>query len=67
MGIAARLGPASGALNQPPPLAGYNLFAQNRPLVEALERENSAWAVERATSLGALLAGEPVEWARLAN
>ncbi len=67
MGIAARPGPASGALNQPPPLAGYNLFAQNRPLVEALEREDAAWAVERATSLGALLAGEPVEWARLAN
>ena len=49
MGIAARPGPASGALNQPPPLAGYNLFAQNRPLVEALEREGAGWAVERAT------------------
>ena len=67
MGIAARPGPASGALNQPPPLAGYNLFAQNRPLVEALEREDAGWAVERATSFGALLADEPVEWARLAN
>ena len=67
MGIAARPGPASGALNQPPPLAGYNLFAQNRPLVEALEREDAGWAVERVTSFGALLADEPVEWARLAN
>ena len=67
MGIAARPGPASGASNQPPPLAGYNLFSENRPLVEALEREGAAWAVEQATSLGEQLDGEPAEWARLAN
>ncbi len=66
MGIAARLGP-SAASNQPPPLAGYNLFAENRPLVEALEREGAVWAVEQATSLGELLDGEPAEWTRLAN
>jgi putative acyl-CoA dehydrogenase len=67
VGIAARPGPASGALNQPPPLAGYNLFTQNRPLAEGLEREGGGWAVEQATSFGGLLAGEPADWARLAN
>jgi putative acyl-CoA dehydrogenase len=67
VGIAARSGPASGALNQPPPLAGYNLFAQNRPLAEGLEREGAGWAAGQAEALGELLAGEPAEWARLAN
>jgi putative acyl-CoA dehydrogenase len=56
-----------GAPNQPPPLVGYNLFLQNAPLVEALEREGAGWAAERATELGALLTGEPFEWGRLAN
>src|ERR687888_201439 len=28
--------------NQPPPLEGYDLFSQNRPLAEALEREGLA-------------------------
>ena len=67
VGIAARPDCASGALNQPPPLAGYNPFVQNRPLVDALEREGADWSVERATSFAERLAGEPVEWARLAN
>src|SRR5712691_7248435 len=58
---------ASDVLNQPPPLAGYNLFHQNRPLAEALEREGAGWAIDQATAFGALLAGEPMEWARLAN
>ena len=31
-------------LNQPPPLEGYNLFEQDRVLVEALEREGGGWA-----------------------
>ncbi len=53
--------------NQPPPLEGYNLFAENRPLVEALRREGGGWAEERAVALGARLGGEPLEWGRLAN
>jgi putative acyl-CoA dehydrogenase len=53
--------------NQPPPLAGHNLFLENRPLAEALEREGAGWAHERAAAFGALLTGEPLEWGRLAN
>jgi putative acyl-CoA dehydrogenase len=53
--------------NQAPPLEGWNLFAANRPLVEALRREGgSAWE-ERASELGTILGGEPLEWGRLAN
>jgi putative acyl-CoA dehydrogenase len=53
--------------NQPPPLAGYDLFEENRPLVEALEREDAgAWRDEVST-LGRALGGEPLDWGRLAN
>jgi putative acyl-CoA dehydrogenase len=55
------------APNQPPPLVGHNLFLQNAPLVDAVEREGAGWAAERATQFGALLTGEPLEWGRLAN
>jgi putative acyl-CoA dehydrogenase len=54
-------------VNQPPPLEGYNLFTTDRALGDALERAGAAWARERATALGALLGGEPLEWGRLAN
>jgi putative acyl-CoA dehydrogenase len=54
------------AANQPPPLAGYDLYAGNRPLVEGLRRE-APWAEARAHALGRALGGEPLEWARLAN
>ena len=60
-------GRATAGANQPPPLAHYDLFGQNRPLAEALEREGAGWAAERASALGELLAGEPADWARLAN
>ena len=53
--------------NQPPPLAGYDLFSANRPLVEALEREGAGWAAERCSAFGTLLGGEPLDWGRLAN
>jgi putative acyl-CoA dehydrogenase len=53
--------------NQPPPLAGHDLFGQNRPLVEAVEREGAAWASGSCAAFAAALAGEPVDWARLAN
>jgi putative acyl-CoA dehydrogenase len=55
------------AANQPPPLAGHDLFAQNRPLAEALEREGAGWAAERCSAFGRELSGEPLEWGRLAN
>jgi putative acyl-CoA dehydrogenase len=57
----------SGALNQPPPLEGHDLFRENRPLAEALEREGAGWAAEAASELGRFLSGEPLEWGRLAN
>jgi putative acyl-CoA dehydrogenase len=54
-------------LNQPPPLAGHDLFLENRPLAEALEREGGGWAAETASVFGRFLSGEPLEWGRLAN
>jgi putative acyl-CoA dehydrogenase len=53
--------------NQPPPLAGYNLFSENRPLVEALRREGDAGEEERCSAFGRLCGGEPLELGRLAN
>jgi putative acyl-CoA dehydrogenase len=53
--------------NQPPPLAGHDLFGGNRPLAEAVAREGAAWALERCTAFGRALTGEPLEWGRLAN
>jgi putative acyl-CoA dehydrogenase len=56
--------------NQPPPLAGVDVFASNLPLVEATEREGAGWVRERASQLGTLVgaAGGPQqEWGRLAN
>jgi putative acyl-CoA dehydrogenase len=58
---------SSTRANQPPPLAGYDLYGENRPLVEAVAREGGAWADAELRALGALLGGEPLEWGRLAN
>ena len=54
-------------MNQPPPLTGYDLFGQNRPLVEAMEREGGGAWLDRAHALGEALGGEPLELGRLAN
>ena len=53
--------------NQPPPLAGYDLFSENRPLVEALEREGDAHAEDLCADFGKLCGGAPLELGRLAN
>jgi putative acyl-CoA dehydrogenase len=53
--------------NQVPPLAGRNLFADNLPLVEALEREGAGWALERAHEVGAAWGAEPIRWGFEAN
>jgi putative acyl-CoA dehydrogenase len=53
--------------NQPPPLQGYDLFSENRPLVEALRREGAAAAEERCAAFGRRCGGEPLELGRLAN
>jgi len=53
--------------NQPPPLEGYDLYGENRPLVEAVVREGAAWGDDSLRSFGTLLGGEPLELGRLAN
>jgi putative acyl-CoA dehydrogenase len=53
--------------NQPPPLAGYNLFSQDTALVEGLRREGGAFWEDEAVAFGEALGGEPLEWGRLAN
>ncbi len=63
----AALSDLGAGANQPPPLAGHDLFAANRPLAEALDREGAGWAAERCSSFGSLLTAEPLEWGRLAN
>ena len=53
--------------NQPPPLAGRNLFEDNAALSEALEREGGGWAADRLREAGQFWGGEPMEWGVLAN
>src|SRR3989441_4080828 len=59
--------PTHQVLNQPPPLVGYNAFEEDRPLVEALEREHAGWARERAREIGEFAGGEAIELGRQAN
>jgi putative acyl-CoA dehydrogenase len=58
---------AARGANQAPPLEGYDLYSENRPLVEAVAREGAAWADDSLRTLGTLLGGEPLELGRLAN
>lgn len=53
--------------NQPPPLAGYNLYEQDAALREGLRREGGAAWEKRVAAFGSVLGGEPLEWGRLAN
>ena len=53
--------------NQVPPFEGRNLFDDNAPLVEALEREGGGWARERAREVGAVWGGDPITWGFEAN
>jgi putative acyl-CoA dehydrogenase len=39
-------------VNQPPPLADYNLFESNQVLKEAVEREGADWAKDRISAVG---------------
>ena len=59
--------PTHEVQNQPPPLEGYDLFATDRVLGEALEREGAGWARERLQRLGVEAGGEALTWGRLAN
>ncbi|HWH96266.1 MAG TPA: acyl-CoA dehydrogenase family protein [Baekduia sp.] len=53
--------------NQAPPLEGRNLFLDNTPLVEGLQREGGGWAHDRAVAVGAFWGGEPMAWGFEAN
>ncbi|MDO8185892.1 acyl-CoA dehydrogenase family protein [Conexibacter sp. JD483] len=53
--------------NQPPPLEGLDLFSENRPLVEALEREGGGWAAADAAMVGEIAGGEAIRWGFEAN
>ncbi len=55
-------------LNQPPPYEGHNVFTDDVPLGEAVEREGAGWAEAELTELGAL-AGSPetIRWGFQAN
>ncbi|HEX4805958.1 MAG TPA: acyl-CoA dehydrogenase family protein [Conexibacter sp.] len=53
--------------NQPPPLEGIDLFACNRPLVEALEREGAGWGAAEASAVGELAGGEGIRLGFEAN
>ncbi len=57
----------TSAANQPPPLAGYNLFEQDAALVEGLRREGGQPWESQVAAFGDTLGGEPLEWGRLAN
>jgi putative acyl-CoA dehydrogenase len=59
--------PRIAAANQPPPLAGHNLFATDAALVEGVRREGAAAWEDELRAFGDTLGGEPLEWGRLAN
>ena len=70
MSTLARSAPAATheVRNQPPPLTGRDLFADNAPLVEALDREagTTEWR-DRLHAAGRFWGGAPMAWGALAN
>ena len=60
--------PPDVVLNQPPPLENYNLYADDTPLREAVQREGGGWIEARACDFGALLGrAETLRLGQLAN
>jgi putative acyl-CoA dehydrogenase len=60
--------PTSEALNQPPPLAGYDLYDADPVLAQALGREGAGWASDRLHALGVLAGGpEAIAWGEAAD
>jgi putative acyl-CoA dehydrogenase len=60
--------PITAALNQPPPLAGTNPYADDAPLREAVAREGAAWADAELSDYGARCgSAEVLTWGRQAN
>lgn len=55
-------------LNQPPPLADYNLFSTDRALREAVACEGAGWACAELEAFGQEVGtAEAIEWGALAN
>ena len=55
-------------LNQPPPLADYNVFEQDAALREAVQREGAGWAEDRLRAIGAIAgSAEAIRWGFEAN
>jgi putative acyl-CoA dehydrogenase len=67
MSATATPNPTREVFNQPPPLRGYNMYLENRPLAEAARREGAEWAEPQLIELGQEASGDPLEWGRLAN
>ncbi len=60
--------PTHEVRNQVPPLVGYNLYAADRVLREAVAREAAPWIEDRALQLGEILGGEEaIGWGFDAN
>jgi putative acyl-CoA dehydrogenase len=60
--------PTHQVLNQPPALAGYDLFDADPVLAEALGREGAGWASERVRALGVLAGSqEAIAWGEAAD
>jgi putative acyl-CoA dehydrogenase len=54
--------------NQPPPLEGFNSFEQDRPMIEALSREDADWAEGRAREWGKVCgSAQVIRWGFEAN
>src|SRR2546425_588672 len=55
-------------LNQPPPLEGYDVFAQDPALIDGLAGEGAGWAEEQLRALGGLAgSAEAIQWGFDAN
>src|SRR5271166_5775050 len=54
--------------NQPPPLVDYDLFATDRALGDAVQREGAGWATSELSRFGTALGrAETIEWGAEAN
>jgi putative acyl-CoA dehydrogenase len=60
--------PTHEVLNQPPPLAGYDLYDADPVLAQALHREGAGWAEDEVRALGVLAGGpEAIAWGEAAD
>ena len=59
--------PIEEVANQSVPLEGYDVYSQDRPLVEAVRRTGADWAEDRMRSAGRLAGGPAIRWGFEAN